>query len=184
MTIIHLYLTAVWQTVRATLVHDQVSSFFSLMVAAIATGVSYILGGYDYPFLMLLMFIVLDYITGFVCASKANKLNSDVMYWGLIRKISEVIIVGIAVAIDRLTNSEMMVIRLMAIYFYLGMEGISILENLVKLGVRVPPKLIAILEHIEQNEVSNEQISQDINKKLDSLRELPTDTNKHDDSEL
>jgi len=117
------------------------------------------MGGFDYPLLMLLGFIVLDYATGLIAGIKNKVVQSDTMYWGIIRKVSQLLIVAVAVAIDRLMHTDSMVVRLMAIYFYIGMEGISILENMVKIGVRVPNKLVSILKKIEDSEISNEQIS-------------------------
>jgi toxin secretion/phage lysis holin len=167
-----IFALGLWTTFKATVFHDDLSTGFSLIVATIGSAITFLLGGYDYPFLMLIGFIILDYATGFICAAKKRKINSDTMYWGLTRKIFEVVMVGIAVALDRLFNNPVMVIRLMVIYFYIGMEGISVLENMVKLGVKVPPKLVSILEHIEEKEVSNEEIKDKINAKLDTTPNL------------
>lgn len=166
---ISLFIKSVILSIKASLTHDTTSNIIGMVVAGIGTIISMLVGGWDYPLLMLLGFIVLDYATGLIAGIKNKVVQSDAMYWGIIRKISQLIIVAIAVAVDRLMNTESLVIRLMVIYFYIGMEGISILENMVKIGVRVPNKLVDVLKKMEEVGITNEQISDDVNTKLDDF---------------
>lgn len=163
---IKIFIKSVLLSIKASLFHDTTSNIVGMVVASIGTFISMLVGGWDYPLLMLLAFIVLDFATGLIAGYKNKTIQSDTMYWGIIRKVSQLVIVAIAVSIDRLMHTESFVIRLMAIYFYIGMEGISILENMVKIGVRVPDKLIDILKKIEDNETSNDKISQSVEMQL------------------
>jgi toxin secretion/phage lysis holin len=155
-----IFLTGLYKSIRTIASHDTSSITIGVAMATLGTFITYILGGFDYPLLMLIGFIALDYITGILSSAKNKKLNSDIMYWGIIRKISQIVIVGLAVSLDRLMQTDLLIIRLMVIYFYIGMEGISILENLVFLGVKVPKKLVTLLEKIQDDETgkTNEDI--------------------------
>ena len=163
---IKIFIKSVLLSAKASLFHDSTSNIVGMVVASIGTVISMLVGGWDYPLLMLLGFIVLDFATGLIASAKNKVIQSDAMYWGIIRKVSQLFVVAIAVAIDRLMHTESFVIRLMAIYFYIGMEGISILENMVKIGVRVPNKLIDVLKKIEDNEISNDKISELVDTQL------------------
>ena len=166
MTMIKIFLEAVFKTVKYSFIKDNVTMTIGVIISSIGTFFTMLLGGVDYALIMLVGFVVLDYITGFINSVKNQEVSSDSMYWGIIRKVSQFIVIGIAVAIDRLMGTEFLVLRLMAIYFYIGMEGISLLENLVGMGVPVPGKLISVLEQIKKEEVSNKQIRDESNEKL------------------
>jgi len=166
---IKIYFSGLIQAFKATLFHDSYSMTISVTISTIGTVISYWLGGVDYALLMLVSLVVLDYATGLLSAVKQKRLNSDSMYWGIIRKVSQFVIVGLGVGLDRLVGNQSLVFRLMVIYFYIGMEGISLLENFVVLGVPVPEKLIDILEQIKKEEVSNTQIKDDTNAKLEDF---------------
>ena len=61
------------------------------------------------------------------------------------------IMVAVAVVLDRLLNAPDTA-RVLVIYYYIAMEGISILENAAKLDFPVPPKLKAILAQLQDGE--------------------------------
>ena len=152
---IKVFLNSAWLELKLIFAHDNTSTTVGMVVASIGTVISALMGGWDYPLLMLICFIILDYITGFMAGIREHRLSSDIMYWGIIRKIAELILVAVAVSLDNLMHNDPFIIRLMVIYFYIGMEGLSVLENLVKLGVRVPKKLVIILRKMEDEENNN-----------------------------
>jgi toxin secretion/phage lysis holin len=106
--------------------------------SAIGTTITAWLGGWDMLIQMLVFFIVLDYITGILSGIKNKNLSSDVMYWGGIRKGITLVVIMIAVMFDIMLNNSEPVFRTIAIYFYIGREGLSIIENMAKLGVPLP----------------------------------------------
>jgi toxin secretion/phage lysis holin len=163
--------TTVATTVKSSVTYNSTSWSLGMVVASIGTLISSLWGGCDYPLMMLMSFILLDYATGLLGSMKTHTVDSDLMYWGIIRKIAQLVIVAIAVSIDKLMNTEFYVVRLMVIYFYIGMEGISILENLVKLGVRVPVKLINVLQKLQEDGASNEQIRDNCNEHIDHRKD-------------
>jgi toxin secretion/phage lysis holin len=167
---IKIFLEGLFKSFKAaTVTHDTYSITFGIFISTVGTILSYLLGGIDYALLMLVGLVVMDYTTGLLSAIKHKRLNSDSMYWGIIRKVSQFVIVGFGVGLDRLVGNDSFVFRLMVIYFYIGMEGISLLENFVELGVPVPQKLVEILEQIRKEEVSISQIKDETNAKLDDF---------------
>jgi toxin secretion/phage lysis holin len=151
---------------KGAVIHDNVSTYVGVGVSFLGTTVSYFVGGFDYAMSLLVLFVCLDYVSGFLSAIKRKQLSSDVMYWGMIRKIFQFIIVGVGVALDRLLGNDPLIIRLFVVYYYIGMEGISLLENMVLLGIKVPNKLVEILEQVKQEETSNREVRDEVNKNL------------------
>lgn len=96
----------------------------------------------------LLVFMTLDYITGVVSAIKQKKLNSEIMYWGGIRKGVVIAVVVIAAYCDTLLGLNPPILRDLAIWFYIAREGISIFENIGKLGVPLPYSIVKVFEQL------------------------------------
>lgn len=109
------------------------------------------LGGLNGVLSALIVFMAADYITGVLAAARAHNLSSNVGFWGLIRKGCMLLIVGIANTIDTRVLDGSGMCRNAACLFYVSNEGISILENIVALGVRVPQKLKDILQQINDD---------------------------------
>lgn len=122
---------------------------FSAIVSVIGTTISSVLGGWDMLIQFLIIFMVMDYLTGLAAAIKQKKVNSEVMYWGGIRKSAILVVIIIAVMFDTLVGGEAPVFRTLAIYFYLSREGISIIENLGHLGVPLPSFIRTFLEQLK-----------------------------------
>lgn len=108
------------------------------VLSAIGTTITAWLGGWDLLIQMLLVFIIVDYSTGVLSGIKNKNLSSDVMYWGGIRKGITLVVIMIAFMFDIMLNNSEPVFRTIAIYFYIGREGLSIIENMAKLGVPLP----------------------------------------------
>jgi len=116
--------------------------------ATAGTMASMWLGGWDVALQALVTFMVVDYLTGVLAAIKQRRLNSEVMFWGGLRKGIILLVVAIAVILDRLVGNEDPIFRTLAIYFYVAREGLSILENLGLLGVPLPDFLHRVLEQL------------------------------------
>lgn len=109
-------------------------------IAACGTVVAKLLGGWDMGLQVLVLFMAMDYVTGISRAFKDKVLSSAIGIDGILKKIMILFIVAVAVGIDNMTGAQG-VVRLAAIWFYIGMEGISILENAARIGVPIPEKL-------------------------------------------
>ncbi len=100
---------------------------------------------------IVMLFIVLDFITGIVMAIKNNTFNSSIMRDGLFNKFGEIVIVAVAFLIDYGQKYLDMgfsvpVLESICVYIIL-MEIGSILENVSRINKRlVPKKIREILE--------------------------------------
>ncbi|MCD7882772.1 MAG: phage holin family protein [Lachnospiraceae bacterium] len=122
------------------------------MIQVIFTGIGgwlgYFLGGCDGLLYALLVFVVIDYLTGVMCAVSDRKLSSEVGFKGICRKVLIFLLVGIGSILDAQVIGTGSVLRTAVIFFYLSNEGISILENAAHLGLPVPDKLKLVLEQL------------------------------------
>ena len=112
--------------------------------AAVGGWLGYLLGGCD----ALLAFMVLDYITGVMCAIADKKLSSAVGFKGICRKVLIFVLVGVGHLLDTQVIGSGSVLRTAVIFFYLSNEGLSLVENAAYLGLPIPTKLHKVLEQL------------------------------------
>ena len=117
-------------------------------IAAAGGGLGYFLGGWDGFLYALLTFVVIDYVTGLMCAVLDKKLSSEVGFRGIFKKVLIFSLVSIGHIVDQSVIGEGSVIRTAVIFFYLSNEGVSILENAAHIGLPVPQKLKEVLEQL------------------------------------
>lgn len=118
---------------------------FQIAIAAIGGWLGYFLGGYDGFLYALIVFVILDYITGLMCAILDKKLSSEIGFRGIFKKVLIFIMVGVAHLIDSRMIGDGSVLRTAIIFFYCSNEGVSLLENASRVGLPVPEKLKDIL---------------------------------------
>ncbi len=116
--------------------------------AGIGGWLGYFLGGFDCLLYALVAFVVVDYITGVMCAIVDKNLSSSVGFKGICRKVLIFTLVGIAHILDANVISDGSVLRTAVIFFYLSNEGVSLLENASHLGLPIPEKMKDILEQL------------------------------------
>lgn len=125
---------------------------FWTTIQVIFTGVGgwlgYFLGGCDGLLYVLVLFVVVDYITGVMCAAVDHKLSSEVGFKGICRKVLIFLLVGIGHVLDAQIIGTGSVLRTAVIFFYLSNEGVSLLENAGHLGLPIPEKLKVVLEQL------------------------------------
>ena len=117
-------------------------------IAAAGGWFGYFLGGWDGFIYALIAFVVIDYITGLMCAVLDKKLSSEVGFRGIFKKVLIFSLVAIGHIVDKNVIGDGSVLRTAVIFFYLSNEGISILENSAHIGLPVPQKLKDILEQL------------------------------------
>lgn len=120
--------------------------------AAIGGFIGWFLGGFDGFFYALLAFVVIDYITGLMCAVIDKKLSSEVGFKGIFKKVLIFMMVGIGHIIDQQIIGDGSVLRTAVIFFYLSNEGVSLLENAGHIGLPIPQKLKEVLAQLHQRE--------------------------------
>ena len=119
-----------------------------MVIAAIGGWLGYFLGGCDGLLFALMAFVVIDYITGVMCAINDHKLSSEVGFRGICRKVLIFLLVGIANILDVQVIGTGSVLRTAVIFFYLSNEGVSLLENAAHLGLPVPDAIKTVLEQL------------------------------------
>lgn len=129
------------------------------VLAVIAGAVAGMFGGFDTLFVVLLTFIVIDYITGLVVAGmgKSHKtegggLDSKIGWVGIGKKVLMMCAVLVATKLDQALGTDAAVFRNAVILFYTANEGLSIMENLTLAGVPFPVKLKKALEQLKEPE--------------------------------
>ena len=126
----------------------EIWTWIQLMLAAIGGWLGWFLGGADGFLYALIAFVVIDYITGVMCAIVDKKLSSEVGFKGIFKKVLIFILVGVGNIIDVQVLGQAGVLRTAVIFFYLSNEGVSLLENAGHLGLPIPAKLKAVLEQL------------------------------------
>ena len=103
------------------------------LFSAIGAAFSFLVGGVDKLVSAPLVFVALDYVTGLIAAWKTATLDSKKGFDGIKRKIVMLMIVIMAHWIDACLFG-ISTCRSMVIFAYMGNEGLSILENLDRIG--------------------------------------------------
>lgn len=120
------------------------------IIAAVGTLMAATLGGWDISLKLLTYMMIADYVTGVLGAVKNKRVNSDVMFWGGIRKGIVLLVIFLTIQLDQFVGGQAPIFRTLAIYFYAGREGLSLIENFGVLGVPWPPAIKNALEQLKQ----------------------------------
>lgn len=121
----------------------------SSIVAVLGSIANYLLGGWDLALKTIVTFMTLDYILGILCGGKKKKLSSAVAFNGILKKVAILAVIAVSVSLDNVINGQGL-LRGLVLFFYIGLEGISILENATLLGVPVPDRLKEALEQLKE----------------------------------
>lgn len=128
--------------------------FTALRIAAGEFGafIGLFLGDVDGLIIALVIFAIVDYITGVLAAALEHKLNSEVGFRGITKKVLLFIIVGVANVLDIYVIGSRAVTRTAVCLFYIANEGLSILENSARIGLPIPNKIKLLLEQLKEED--------------------------------
>ena len=137
------------------MVPTQLQIEWGAAVSAIGTAFSYTCG-WDGQIEALLCLMLIDYISGVMAASiNPNlSLNSQRGFKGICKKIMIMLLVAVAHIVDRAVGQAMA--QAVVVWFFIGNEGLSIIENAAKAGLPVPEKLKQTLEQLMQERIEQE----------------------------
>ena len=127
---------------------DMIWAKLQIAIAGIGGWLGYALGGCDGLLTALVILMVIDYITGVLCAIVDRKLSSEVGSKGICKKVLVMMLVTVANVIDVHVVGTGSALRGATVCFYLSNEGLSILENAVHLGLPVPEGLREVLAQL------------------------------------
>ena len=127
-------------------------NMIQITFAGLGGWLGWFLGGCDGLIYALLVFVVVDYVTGVLCAINDRALSSEVSFRGLCRKVLIFTLVAIGHILDVYVIGNGSVLRTAVIFFYMSNEGISLLENAGHLGLPIPDQLRLVLEQLHDRE--------------------------------
>ena len=116
--------------------------------AGVGAIVGEFLGAFDGLLYALVAFIVIDYVTGVLCAIVEHNLSSTIGFRGIAQKVCILVLVGIANILDVHIIGSGCVLRTAVIFFYLSNEGISIVEKAARIGLPVPEKIVEVMKQL------------------------------------
>ncbi len=131
---------------------DNILNYIKVIVVAVGTGITWLLGSWDTALGVLILLVVLDYGTGLLRAYINKEVSSDIGLKGIARKAVIFVVLIVAVMLDRLLNTGTWVFRTLVAYFYIANEGISLLENCAGLGLPIPEKIKDALVQLKDGE--------------------------------
>ncbi len=123
-----------------------------VVFAAVGGGIGWFFGELDGFFYALLAFVVIDYLTGVMCAIADRSLSSEVGFRGIFRKVLIFVMVGAGHILDAQVIGSGDALRTAVIFFYISKEGVSLLENAAHIGLPVPEKLKDVLAQLHDRE--------------------------------
>ena len=112
---------------------------------------TFIFGAPDIWVKTLLVFIVIDYLSGVIAAYINHELSSRTGFIGFLKKTMYFFVLAVAHCVDIATGAGG-VLQGIAVGVLISNEGISILENCAECGIPIPERLIKALEQIKGDE--------------------------------
>lgn len=123
---------------------------------------SFFWGGLDGLLTALLVFMLLDYVSGVAVACKERRLSSEVGFWGLVKKCMILMLVTVGHFLDaQVFGGGSSMFRSAVIGFFLANEGLSILENAGRLKIPLPKKLKKALEQLREDSDGDGETDED-----------------------
>ena len=128
-------------------------------VSAVITGLLHYLGIVAVPIIILIIAMIIDYVTGMMSAWLNAELSSKKGIKGIVKKISYLALVAVAMIVDWLICCGLQQINvdikytvffavLVAVWLIIN-ELISVLENLAKMGVPIPNFLKKLINRLK-----------------------------------
>lgn len=122
--------------------------FICAALAGIGTFLTFIFGDWDVALQCLVIAIALDYISGIIKAFVNKELSSKIGVKGILKKVGVLVVVALAVLIDKITG-ESGAVRTLVIYYFVANEGLSIVENLGEAGLPIPDVIKKALKSLK-----------------------------------
>lgn len=106
----------------------------------------------------ILIFQLLDIVSGLLAAIKIKGVSSSKMKAGIFNKFGEVLVLIVTFILKPATGVDLTVAVLT---YYIFMEGVSVLENLSKAGIQIPSQLEKYLQsgksEVDKNDTTEQK---------------------------
>ena len=127
-----------------------------IFYTAVCTSLAYIFGGMDTMLSILIVFMTIDFISGFIKAWVLKEFDSSKFYMGGVKKIGILLIVAVATQLDLLIAIDGAALRTVTVSYYIANEGFSILENWGEMGLPLPEPIKNALARLRKDGKDNE----------------------------
>lgn len=126
----------------------RLEAIWGIVTSAIGVAAECLFGAWNDALAALVVAMLIDYVSGVIAAyiNPALSLNSQRGFRGILKKIMILLLVSLGHVLD--TAMHQQIICIAVTYFFLGNEGLSIIENAAKAGVPIPEKLRDRLEQL------------------------------------
>lgn len=115
---------------------------FYKTILTISGGITgYFFGGWSVLLQILLAFVIIDYVSGLLASGVEGKLSSKIGFKGIAKKLMIFCLVAVGHLVDKALGDGSMVQNAI-VFFYLGNELLSIVENAGRTGLPVPQQII------------------------------------------
>jgi toxin secretion/phage lysis holin len=115
-------------------------------ISLVGSFVSFLIGSVDSLVIILLCFVIADYVTGLIASAIEGRLSSQVGFRGIVRKLLIFVLVAVSHLLEIAIGWNNHFIRDAIIFFYITNEFISIVENAGRAGVPIPSFLRKAIE--------------------------------------
>lgn len=125
---------------------------------------------FGWAFLLPIILMAIDIITGFANAWASKEVQSSKMRNGIVKKVGEMMLI---VAVGVVCYAVMLPVEILyCVSFYIAfMEGVSVLENLDLVGVPIPKKIENVINNVA-NSISNGEDIEELNQKIKEMNEM------------
>ncbi|MRC17265.1 phage holin family protein [Bacillus cereus] len=124
---------------------DRIDVLLKAFIATFGGFCGYFLGGWDTTLKVLVIMAAIDYITGVIAAGFNGKLKSKIGFKGIAKKVVLFLLVAAATQADAIAGSNS-ALREATIFFFIGNELLSLLENAGRMGIPLPSALTNAVE--------------------------------------
>lgn len=117
---------------------DKLGAWVFSMLATFTTMIS---GYITESILIMIALMGLDIATGLLKGMKHKRLKSAIMHMGILKKAGSILAIVLAILLDILLNDNQPIFQTLMVWLVIADEGLSIIENLTALGVRIPQQI-------------------------------------------
>ncbi len=136
----------------------KIKNLIVVTFGSIGSLLSFLLGGFDSVMIAVLIFMVIDFLSGLILAivfkkskkTESGRLSSQAGILGLTKKIFILFLVAVSTQLDIILGTTF--IRDGTVIGFISMEGISIIENASLAGLPIPKVIKNALEIISKKE--------------------------------
>lgn len=123
-------------------------TYIQVIGTVIGNWFNWFMGDSDNLLYALITFVLLEYLSSIICAIKDKVLTKEVSLPSICEKVLIFAMVGVGHVLDSYVVGGSTVLRTTVSYFYIAVEGVTLLNNAVYLGLPIPQVLKSVFEQL------------------------------------